>query len=80
MFTGIVEETGCVERLDISGHSGKIRIKAKKVLEGTDIGDSIAVNGICLTVVAMDDYGFSADVMTETVREALCHYASPALS
>lgn len=77
MFTGIVEETGCVERLDISGHSGRIRIKAKKVLEGTNIGDSIAVNGICLTVVTMDDYGFSADVMTETVRRSSLSLCKP---
>lgn len=70
MFTGIIEETGVVERLDLSGHSGKIRIKAKKVLSGTRIGDSIAVNGICLTVVTFDDTGFTADVMSETVKRS----------
>ena len=70
MFTGIIEEIGVVERLDIAGHSGKIRIKAKKVLEGTKVGDSIAVNGICLTVVTFDETGFTADVMSETVRRS----------
>lgn len=47
MFTGIVEETGIIQKLSISGSSGSIKIQAKKVLEGTKIGDSIAVNGIC---------------------------------
>lgn len=70
MFTGIVEEKGIIERLDISGNSGKIRIRARKVLEGTKTGDSIAVNGICLTVVTFDETGFTADVMAETVRRS----------
>ena len=70
MFTGIVEEKGIIERLDISGSSGKIRIRARKTLEGTKTGDSIAVNGICLTVVTFDETGFTADVMAETVRRS----------
>ena len=70
MFTGIIEEKGRIERLDISGSSGRISIKAGKVLEGTKVGDSIAVNGICLTVVTFDDTGFTADVMAETVRRS----------
>ena len=45
MFTGIVEETGSIRSLRLSGSSGKIAIRAKKVLGGTRIGDSIAVNG-----------------------------------
>ena len=53
MFTGIVEETGIIQKLSISGSSGSIKIQAKKVLEGTKIGDSIAVNGVCLTVTSM---------------------------
>ena len=52
MFTGIVEETGSIRSLRLSGSSGKIAIRAKKVLGGTRIGDSIAVNGVCLTVVS----------------------------
>ena len=70
MFTGIIEETGIVERINITGNSGNIKIRAKKVLEGTKIGDSIAVNGICLTVVSMTGDSFSADVMAETVRRS----------
>ncbi|MDO5600933.1 MAG: riboflavin synthase [Lachnospiraceae bacterium] len=68
MFTGIVEETGTIKSLRISGSSGKIALRAKKVLEGTKIGDSIAVNGVCLTVVSLEQDGFTADVMAETVR------------
>ncbi len=70
MFTGIIEETGIVERINFTGNSGNIKIRAKKVLEGTKIGDSIAVNGICLTVVSMTGDSFSADVMAETVRRS----------
>lgn len=70
MFTGIVEELGTIKKLELGGESGKIFIRAKKVLEGTKIGDSIAVNGICLTVVSMSEDGFVADVMAETVRRS----------
>ena len=48
MFTGIVEELGQVKALSLRGNSGTLTVKAKKVLEGTKIGDSIAVNGVCL--------------------------------
>ena len=54
MFTGIIEETGRLRSLDISGATGRIEISASKVLEGTNIGDSIAVNGVCLTVVEIN--------------------------
>lgn len=70
MFTGIVEEKGIIRSLNINGSSGTIRIEARKVLEGTSIGDSIAVNGICLTVTSMGDGFFNADVMAETVRRS----------
>lgn len=70
MFTGIVEEKGIIRSLNINGSSGTIRIEARKVLEGTSIGDSIAVNGICLTVTSMGDGFFTADVMAETVRRS----------
>ena len=50
MFTGIVEEKGKVRYMQLTGESGVLAIKAKKVLERTKIGDSIAVNGVCLTV------------------------------
>ncbi|MCR5527054.1 MAG: riboflavin synthase [Lachnospiraceae bacterium] len=70
MFTGIIEEVGSLERLNINGNSGTIKIKASKVLEGTRLGDSISVNGICLTVTKLSDDGFCADVMAETVRRS----------
>jgi len=70
MFTGIVEELGQVKALSLRGNSGTLTIKAKKVLEGTKIGDSIAVNGVCLTVTNMKNNEFSADVMAETVRRS----------
>ncbi|MBU5470411.1 riboflavin synthase [Falcatimonas sp. MSJ-15] len=68
MFTGIIEELGVVKSIAINGASGCITIKARKVLEGTKLGDSIAVNGTCLTVTSINSDGFSADVMAETVR------------
>lgn len=77
MFTGIVEELGEIVSIDRQGISGSIRIRAKKVLEGTKIGDSIAVNGICLTVVSMQDGMFTADVMAETIRRSSLSQAKP---
>ena len=68
IFTGIIEELGVVKSIAIKGASGCITIKAKKVLEGTQLGDSIAVNGTCLTVTSINSDGFSADVMAETVK------------
>ena len=70
MFTGIIEEIGRVRCVTIAGSSGKIAISASKVLEKTKIGDSIAVNGICLTVVSLQADGFTADVMAETFRRS----------
>ena len=64
MFTGIIEEVGRRERLA----GGEIAIRAKKVLEDVALGDSIAVNGICLTVTRFDAAHFTADVMPETIR------------
>lgn len=70
MFTGIVEELGTIKKMAINGTSGQIEIQAEKVLEGTKVGDSIAVNGICLTVTTVLQKGFTADVMAETVRRS----------
>ena len=68
MFTGLVAELGTVQRLARQGNSYHLTVGAKKVLENLKIGDSVAVNGACLTVVHMDEGGFTADVMPETVR------------
>jgi len=65
MFTGIVEEIGIVK-----GTSPDIIIEARKVLEGTNVGDSIAVNGVCLTVISLSSHGFSVAIMPETLRRS----------
>lgn len=69
MFTGIVEEVGSVRTVLPGSRAGKICIAARKVLEGTQVGDSIAVNGVCLTVVQLADDSFTADVMPETLAK-----------
>ena len=68
MFTGIVEEVGTIKHVVSGQNAGEISIGAKKVLEHTKIGDSIAVNGVCLTVTSLKPDGFTADVMPETLR------------
>ncbi len=70
MFTGIIEEIGTIAAMPPSGSPGQLTISCSKVLEGSNIGDSIAVNGICLTVTQMTAATFSADVMPETVRRS----------
>ncbi|WP_130868632.1 riboflavin synthase [Intestinimonas massiliensis (ex Afouda et al. 2020)] len=67
MFTGIVEEMGQVEGIQRGRQSAVLTIRAKTVLEGTKIGDSIAVNGVCLTVTSLSSDRFTADVMHETL-------------
>lgn len=68
MFTGIIEEKGAIKQIVKGAKSSVLTIKAKKVLENTKLGDSIAVNGICLTVTEIGDDFFCADVMAETMR------------
>lgn len=68
MFTGIVEEIGHIHHISKTSRAEKLVISCEKVLEGTKIGDSIAVNGTCLTVTSMDGTSFSADVTPETMR------------
>lgn len=67
MFTGIIEEMGDVRVLSRGSRSARIKIAARTVLEGTKIGDSIAVNGTCLTVTELGTDWFMADVMAETL-------------
>lgn len=64
MFTGIVEEVGRIKAIG----SGVLQVSASKVLEDVQLGDSIAVNGICLTVTEFSGSSFRADVMPETIR------------
>lgn len=67
MFTGIIEEIGKVVSINRHGSTIRIEIGARIVLQGTRIGDSIATNGVCLTVTDMTDSSFFADAMPETV-------------
>ena len=69
MFTGIIEEQGEIIKINKLKVSFELKVKCKKVLENTVIGDSIAVNGICLTVTQIEDSSFTADVMAETYRK-----------
>lgn len=72
MFTGIIEEVGHVKSMHRGSKSFVLEIEASKVLDGTQVGDSIATNGVCLTVTHLTGTGFTADVMPETVsRTAL---------
>ncbi len=68
MFTGIIEEVGTIRSVMAGGRSGEIAVNAAKVIADTKVGDSIAVNGVCLTVTALAPWGFTADVMPETLR------------
>ena len=68
LFTGIVEEKGTVESIEDLGDALKVRIAAEQVLADSDLGASISVNGICLTVAQRGDSWFEADVMAETMR------------
>jgi riboflavin synthase len=68
LFTGIVEEKGTVESIEDLGDALKVRIAAEQVLTDSDLGASISVNGICLTVAQRGDSWFEADVMAETMR------------
>lgn len=70
MFTGIIEEVGIVRSITKGGLSAILDISCEKVLEDTKVGDSIAVNGVCLTVTSLEETSFTADVMAETLRRS----------
>ena len=70
MFTGIVEEVGKIDTIVHGKNSAVLTIRADVVLQGTKIGDSIAVNGICLTVTRLLQRAFQADVMHETLNRS----------
>jgi riboflavin synthase len=67
VFTGIVEELGQVVGIDVTGDSARIRVRGPLVTAGAARGDSIAINGVCLTVTGTEDGIFTADVMGETL-------------
>ena len=68
MFTGIIEEIGVLKERRDGSHSCTLTVRCEKVLEGTKIGDSIAVNGTCLTVTKLNADSFDVDVTPETMR------------
>ena len=68
MFTGIIEEVGKVSSIRTEDASIRLQIQTKEILKDIHIGDSIAVNGICLTVTKYDTDSFCADVMHETMN------------
>lgn len=68
MFTGLIAELGIVQELRRRGESYRLTLAAHRVMEDLNIGDSVAVNGVCLTAVALGGDCFTADVMPETVR------------
>lgn len=69
MFTGIVEEVGTIYGMLTGSKAGSLHIKASLVREGSKVGDSIAVNGVCLTVTQFTASGFVVDVMPETLNK-----------
>lgn len=67
MFTGIIEEKGSVRSMDLDGENARIVIAASTVIDGTKSGDSISVNGVCLTALDIAPDSFAADVSRETL-------------
>ena len=70
MFTGIVEELGSIRSVRRGQHSSVLSIAAKDILSDLKVGDSVAVNGVCLTATTVDSGGFTADVMHETLNRS----------
>ncbi|MFH1159816.1 MAG: riboflavin synthase [bacterium] len=68
MFTGIIEEVGSIKEIRRGGRSVSLIVMARKILEGTRTGDSISVDGVCLTVTSLTANGFTADVMPESMN------------
>lgn len=77
MFTGIIEELGKVRSLEKRGQDARIVVEARVVTEGTREGDSIAVNGVCLTATDVRADSFAADVSAETLRRSTLGTLSP---
>ena len=77
MFTGLIAALGTVERLAEGSTNCRLTVRAPQLLSGVKIGDSIAVNGVCLTVVHLRGDTFTADVMPETVRRTTLHLLQP---
>ena len=70
MFTGIIEEKGRIEAIKQGAKSAVLTIRAEHILDDVRIGDSVAVNGVCLTATTVGSNYFTADVMAETLRRS----------
>ncbi|MBD8497677.1 riboflavin synthase [Paenibacillus arenosi] len=80
MFTGLVEEVGTLHSISKQGEAMVLCIRAGKVIEGVRLGDSISVNGVCLTVTAFSSTSFHADVMPQTYRHTSLKQLRPGAS
>jgi riboflavin synthase len=80
MFTGIVEETGEVLGLERFDRSGRLTIRARVVADGLRLGDSVAVNGCCLTLASADEGGLSFDLLGETLERTNLGSLTPGMS
>jgi riboflavin synthase len=70
MFTGIIEEVGAVVEVNDSGGVRRLRVRSPRVVRDAEVGSSIAVNGVCLTAVAIDESGFTAELVQETLKRS----------
>ena len=77
MFTGLIEEIGSLRSVERRGEAMILTINAATIMEDVKLGDSIAVNGVCLTVVKFDARSFAVDVMPETYRHTNLSYLQP---
>ena len=68
MFTGLISHLGCVKNIELNGDSAKLSIQSPEIASEIKIGDSVAVNGVCLTVTEFDSQGFAVDVMVQTLN------------
>ena len=77
MFTGIIEDLGVVEAVKMGRQSMELTLRSEKILEDVHLGDSIAVNGVCLTVTSFTKNTFTVDVMPETVKASSIKLLKP---
>ena len=70
MFTGIIEDIGDIKSIKHEGDSAVLVIRSSKIMDDVKLGDSIAVNGVCLTARSISGNEFTADVMAETLRRS----------
>lgn len=71
MFTGLVEEVGTIATITAGADGARVRVEARRVLQELSVGDSVAVDGACLTVVAIHDDGFEIDAVAETLARTV---------